>query len=193
MIIAIRRLAATAPLPFLLMASLYAQQDRISARIDDTRRVTLRGNVNPLARPEFDQGAVDSSFNLRGIMLVLKPSAAQQSAMRQLLEEQQDQTSPNYHKWLTPQQYADRFGASAADIAKIAAWLKSEGFTVDEVANGRNWIRFSGAAAQVKSSFQTVLHRYNVNGEKHFANATEPAIPAALQDIVGGIRGLNDF
>src|SRR5208283_5912660 len=43
------------------------------------------------------------------------------------------------------------------------------------------------------TSFQTQLHRYNVNGEKHVANATEPAIPAALQDIVGGIRGLNDF
>ncbi|MGA2599230.1 MAG: protease pro-enzyme activation domain-containing protein, partial [Bryobacteraceae bacterium] len=193
MITVIRRLITTAPLPFLLMASLYAQQDRISARIDDTRRVTLRGNVNPLARPEFDQGAVDPSFNLRGIMLVLKQSATQQSAINQLLEQQQDQTSPKYHKWLTPQQYADQFGMSPSDIAKITAWLKSEGFTVDEVANGRNWIRFSGTAAQVKSSFETELHRYIVNGEQHFANATEPAIPAALQDIVGGIRGLDDF
>jgi uncharacterized protein (TIGR03437 family) len=190
---AIRRLAATTSLPFLLMAGLYAQQDRISARIDDTRRVTLRGNVNPFARPEFDQGAVDTSFNLRGMMLVLKQSAAQQSALNQLLEEQRDQASPKYHKWLTPQQYGDQFGTSPSDIAKITAWLKSEGFTVGEVANGRNWIRFSGTAAQVKTSFQTELHRYNVNGEQHFANATEPAIPAALQDIVGGIRGLNDF
>ncbi len=130
MITAIRRLAATAPLPFLLMASLYAQQDRILARIDDTRRVVLRGNVSPLALPEFDRGAVDRSFNLRGMMLVLKQSAAQQSAMNQLLDEQRDQSSPKYHKWLTPQQYADQFGASPSDIAKITAWLKTESFTV---------------------------------------------------------------
>ena len=190
---AIRRVIATAPLPFLLMATLYAQQDRISARIDDTNRVTLHGNVNPLAQPRFDQGAVPPSLNLRGMMLVLKPSDAQQAALDQFLAEQQNPSSPNYHKWLTPQQYADRFGASQSDIAKITAWLQSQGFTVDSVANGRNWVRFSGSAGQVKNSFQTELHRYVVNGETHFANATEPTIPAALQNIVVGIRGLNDF
>ena len=146
-----------------------------------------------MARPEFDQGAVDPSFHAQGMTLLLKQSAAQQTALQQLLAEQQDPGSPNYHKWLTPQQYADRFGISQTDVDKINAWLQSEGFTIDDVANGRNWVGFSGTAGQVRNSFRTELHRYNVNGEMHVANAAQPSIPAALQDIVAGIRGLNDF
>jgi uncharacterized protein (TIGR03437 family) len=113
--------------------------------------------------------------------------------LQQLLEEQQNPSSPNYHKWLTPEQYADRFGVTQTDIDKITAWLTSQGFTVNSVARGRTWMTFSGTAAQIRSAFQTQLHRYNVNGKSHYANATAPSLPAALQDVVASIRGLNDF
>ncbi len=61
------------------------------------------------------------------------------------------------------------------------------------MARGRNWISFNGTAAQVQSAFGTEIHSYNVNGELHYANATAPAIPAAMRGIVTGIRGLHDF
>src|ERR1700738_1693294 len=142
---AFRRLAAISPILFLFVASLHAQQEsRITGRIDRAQRAVLRGNINPMARPEFDQGAVDPSSRARGMTLLLKQSAAQQTALQQLLAEQQDPGSPNYHKWLTPQQYAERFGISQTDIDKINAWLQSEGFHVDDIANGRNWVAFSG-------------------------------------------------
>jgi uncharacterized protein (TIGR03437 family) len=124
---------------------------------------------------------------------MLKPSAAQQADLSQLLQAQQDPTSPSYHQWLTPEQYADRFGASAADLAKITAWLESQGFTVGYVARARNFVSFSGTAQQVSNAFHTQIHRYNVNGVTHYANATDPSIPAALAGLVSVIRGLNDF
>ena len=114
-------------------------------------------------------------------------------ALTQLVAEQQDRRSPNYRKWLTPEQWADRFGLSHGDIQKLTAWLKSQGFTVLNVARGRNWITFSGTAAQVQSAFGTEIHRYNVGGEMHVANASAPKIPAALSGIVAGLRGLDDF
>jgi uncharacterized protein (TIGR03437 family) len=64
---------------------------------------------------------------------------------------------------------------------------------VDTVARGRNWIQFSGSAAQVLHSFRTEIHRYNVNGVMHYANAAEPSIPAPFSEVVSGIRGLHDF
>src|ERR1700688_4152469 len=92
--------------------ALLAQPNRIAARIDDSRRVVLNGSLHPKAQPQYDQGPVDRSLQIGYITLMLKPSASQQSTLEQLLQEQQDRSSPNYHRWLTPQQFGDWFGVS---------------------------------------------------------------------------------
>lgn len=173
--------------------SLYGQADRVRAAIDNSQRVTLRGFVHPAAKAANDTGVVPDSFTLPSLTLAFQPSAAQQSQLDTLLAQQQDPNSPNYHQWLTPEQFADQFGASADDLSKVKQWLTTQGFQVSAVARGRDFIQFSGTAGQVKSAFHTEIHRYAVNGETHYANASEPTIPAALSTLVSGIRGLNDF
>jgi len=173
--------------------ALLAQPDRIATRIDSSQSVVLTGRVPRQATAQNDAGPVEASFPLPGITLMLKPSAAQQTDLNQLLLAQQDSTSPNYRQWLTPEQYADRFGVSTGDLAKITAWLESEGFTVGYTARGRNFVSFSGTAQQASNAFHTQIHRYTASGETHYANATNPSIPAALAGVVSGIRGLNDF
>lgn len=175
------------------LASAAAQQDRISSDVDINQTVVLNGNVSPLAQAQNDLGPIDPSTSLAGMRILFKPSAAQSAALKQLLAQQQNPASPNYHKWLTPEQYANRFGLSSRDIAKVVQWLESQGFNVTEVAHGRGWVVFSGSAAQVQSAFHTELHRYSVNGETHFSNSTAPSIPTALMGVVSGFRGLNDF
>ena len=61
------------------------------------------------------------------------------------------------------------------------------------MARGRNWIGFSGTTGQIKAAFHTEIHRYITGGETHYANASDPAIPAALAPVVSLIRGLDDF
>src|SRR4029077_14889472 len=186
-------------LPAVLIASLFssssdaAVQDRIASSLTNGQTVTLRGSVHRRALPQFDQGPVDPAMRMGTITLMTSPTAAQQRALTHLLAQQQDPKSANYHKWLTPEQYADRFGMSSNDMQKMAAWLKAKGFTVMDMARGRNWISFTGTAAQVNSAFGTEIHRYNLNGELHYANATSPLIPAALMGVVVGMRGLHDF
>lgn len=170
-----------------------APADRISGPIDSNQKITLPGHIHPLARREYDQGPVEPTFPVSSITLVMAPSPSQQSALEQLLAEQQDRTSANYHKWLTPEQYADRFGLSQNDVNKITLWLQSQGFTVLRTARGRNEVIFSGTAAQIRTAFNTEIHRYNVNGEQHIANASLVDVPAALSGIVTGIRGLTSF
>jgi uncharacterized protein (TIGR03437 family) len=170
----------------------FAQPNRISTRIDNTRTVILPGRVHPLATAANDVGAVDASLPLF-LTLQLKPSAAQQAGVEQLLHQQQNPASASFHQWLTPEQYADQFGSSAGDTGQIAAWLASQGFTVDEVARSRTFVMFHGTAGQVQSAFGASLHQYRVDGVLHYANANNPTIPAALSGVVAGIRGLNDF
>lgn len=174
-------------------ATLHAQPDRINGPIDNSKTVELPGGTTPRARPQFDRGAVPASFSMPGMTLELKPSASQQIALDQLLANQQNPASPEFHKWLTPEQYAGRFGASPGDIDRISVWLRSEGFTVQQVARSRTWIQFSGTAGQVERAFHTPIHQFLENGQVHYANTTNPSVPAALSGLVRGIRGLNNY
>lgn len=172
---------------------LFAQPDRIQGNIAGTRMLALEGSVHPLAIGESDRGAVDPGLTLPFLNLTLMKTSAQQVALDQLLREQQDPSSPNFHKWLTPEQFADRFGASRADITAIKLWLESEGFRVWNVARSRTWIQFSGTAAQVARTFGAEIHYFEGGGERHYANSSNPTIPGALASIVGAVYGLNDF
>lgn len=170
-----------------------AQPDRIAGRIDSSPSVPLARSLHRKALPQYDQGPVDPSFLLDYVTLVMAPSVSQQQALDQLLAQQQDRTSPNFHKWLTPEQYAARFGLSQNDMNKITAWLKSQGLQIVTVGGGRNSVVFSGTVGQIQSAFGTEIHHYDVNGEKHIANSTPVEVPAALGVVVTEIRGLTDF
>jgi subtilase family serine protease len=144
-------------------------------------------------RAENDMGPVEGSLKLENISLTFKLTQSQQAALTALLDQLQNPASPNFHKWLTPEQYADRFGLSQNDINQVAAWLEAQGFTVTQTARSRTWVSFSGTAAQVQAAFQTEIHNFSLNGETYYANATEPSVPSALADVVLGIRGLDNY
>ncbi len=166
---------------------------RITQAIDETQLVRLHGNVHPLARPEFDRGAVPSELPMQRMLLVLKRSVEQESALAQWMVDQQNAASLNYHKWLTPEQFGAQFGPADADIRTVTSWLQSHGFQVAKVSKGKIAIEFSGTAAQVSDAFHTEIHRFVVNGETHFANTSDPQIPAALTPVVHGLAALNNF
>lgn len=185
----------TAPLILTLLSSLSfsATADRIAGVIDSSRGVPLQKSLHPKAQSKYDEGPVEPSFQLHSMMLLMAPSASQQEALNTLGAELQDPKSPNYHKWLTPSQYAARFGLSLNDLSKITTWLKSQGFTIQAVGGGHNRLVFSGTAGAVRSAFKAEIHRYNVDGEEHFANSTPIQLPAALQGVVVGLLGVNNF
>ncbi len=169
------------------------QRDRVVAPIAGSPIVWLEGNVRPMFQPENDTGPVDGSLKLEYMSLAFKLTAVQQADLTALLAEQQDASSPNYRHWLTPEQYAGRFGLSVNDVSQVVAWLQAQGFQVIQTARGRNWVSFSGTAAQVQAAFHTEIHRFSVHGETYYANASEPAVPATLADVLLGIRGLDNY
>ncbi|MFZ0307560.1 MAG: protease pro-enzyme activation domain-containing protein [Candidatus Sulfotelmatobacter sp.] len=187
------QLAPNPPAPFFTQLPFAEPQDRITSFVDDEQTVTLRGNRHPLALPQYDAGAVSPDYPMDRMLLTLLPDDAQQSAIAQLLDAQHNPESPYYHQWLTPEQYGDRFGVSEDDAAQVTAWLQAHGMTVEEVTAGRGSIVFSGTAAQVESAFHTQIHTYKIGNEVHHANASDPAIPAAFAQVVGGVVSLHDF
>lgn len=170
--------------------SLSAQAQRV---INDADRVTLHGNTHPLARAEFDRGSANANLPMNHMIMLLSVRPSAQAELDQLLADQQNPDSPNFHKWLTPAEFGLRFGPTDQDIADATGWLKRSGFKIDEVANGRMWINFSGDVQKVERAFQTNIRQFEVNGKMHHANATDPSIPRAFTGLVQGVVSLNDF
>jgi hypothetical protein len=164
----------------------------ITQSVDESRLATLKGNVHPLARTEFDLGMAPASLPMQRMLLVLKRSPAQQAQLTKLLDEQQDKSSPNFHRWLTPESFGNQFGPSDEDIQTIKSWLQSHGFQVGST-KGRTVLEFSGSASQVEETFHTAIHKYVVEGQQHWANANDPQIPAALTSVIAGIDSLHNF
>jgi subtilase family serine protease len=159
----------------------------------NAQRTELFANVHPLAQSRYDAGAVPGSFKMLELKFVLRRSAAQEAALESLLSAQQKRGSRQYHQWLTPGQFGAQFGVGDQDLQAAKTWLQAQGFSVGDVPAGRGVLPFSGTAAQVEAAFQTPIHYFSINGVQHFANTANPQIPAALQPLVGGIRGLHDF
>jgi hypothetical protein len=165
----------------------------ITHEIDENQLVPLPHNTHRLARAEFDRGMAPANLPMNRMLLVLNRSADSQRSLDIFLRAQLDESSTQYHKWLTPQEFGQRFGAADADIAKVTSWLQSHGFVVGAVSNGRDLIEFSGTVDQVQQAFHTDIHRYVVKGKSHWANSSDPQIPAALSPLVAGVATLHNF
>jgi hypothetical protein len=180
-------------LPMLTFGQTVPKRSLITQSIDEANLTLLKGNTYPLARAEFDRGVAPLSLPMERMLLVLKRSPEQEAALGMLLDEQQDKSSPNFHKWLTPEQFGQQFGPSDEDIQTVTGWLQSHGFQVAKVAKGRTVIEFSGTAERVQEAFRTTIHKYVVDGAEHWANASDPQIPTALTPVVSGVASLHNF
>ena len=156
-------------------------------------RVTLAGNVHPMARAELDIGRLDSAVTLSGLSLFFRMPPERRALERRAVTQVQDPGSSRYHQWLSPEQYAAEFGATREDVARAAEWLASRGLSVDGPSRTGTRLRFQGTVAQIEQAFQTEMHEYRVRGQDHFAMSRAPSMPAELAGGVLGLHGLHDF
>ena len=165
----------------------------ITQEVDETRLVTLKGNTRPEANAINDRGAVADDFQMEHMLLQLQRPPEQEQALKQFIDQLHDPASPNFHRWLTAQEFGERFGLAQEDLNTITTWLQSHGFQVNVVYPSGMVIDFSGSAGQVREAFRTEIHTLEVNGVKHIANLSDPQIPAALAPAVAGVVSLHDF
>ena len=179
-------------------AAASALATRLTGPTDDTVRTLLSKTLHPLARVARDVGRADGDRVWHGLSVVFNVTPAAQADLDALLVAQQSRTSPDYHRWLTPEAYADRFGMSPSDLDAVGAWLTSHGLTVERTARSRTRLYFGGTTAQIERAFRTDLHRYvlpSSAGDAHAytAMSTAPSIPAAFASAVLDIHGVSDL
>ena len=180
----------------LFPATLAGQSQRqplITGRIDEAVRHTLAGNTRPEANRQNDRGAVEDGFPMEHMLLQLQRAPEQEDAVRKLVDDLHSASSPKFHQWLTAEDFGKNYAPAQEDVDKITGWLESHGFTVNMVYPSGMVIDFSGTASQVREAFHTSIHRFEVNGKLHIANASDPQIPAAFAPVVAGVVSMHDF
>jgi hypothetical protein len=166
---------------------------RITQQIDENNLVKLAGNTRPEANATNDRGAVADGFNVDHILLVLQRSSQQEEKVAAFIDSLNDRKSPNFHRWLTAEEFGARFGVAQQDIDTVRGWLESQGFHINQVYASHMMLDISGTAGQVREAFHTSMHNLEVNGEQHISNMSDPMIPAALAPVMKGIFSLHDF
>ena len=109
------------------------------------------------------------------------------------LAELQDKKSPNFHKYLTAEQWNARFAPSAADEQAVVDWLTANGMTVTKRYPNRLVVDAEGTAQVVEKAFAVQLNNYKLGAETEFSNDRDPVIPAHLSDILRSVGGLNSI
>ncbi len=173
----------------------YRARPVITGPIDESQLVTLTGNTTPAAlRASNDRGRVADDLMFDHLLVVLKPAPETEASLEKLIDAMHHQDSSEFHRWLTPQQFGERFGAAPQDRETIERWLESHGFAVNRAYQNGLMIDVAGTAGQIREAFQTEIHNLVLpNGEKHIANMSDPQIPAALAPAIEGIASLHDF
>ena len=165
----------------------------ITQNVDESKLVALGGNTRREANAKNDRGRVADDLVIDHLQLLLKRSPAQEQELEKLIDDLHDSSSPNFHHWLTSQQFGERFGLATQDRETIKNWLRSHGMKVNvEYTNGIV-IDFSGTAGQLRDAFHTEIHNLEVKGVRHIANTSDPKIPAALAPAIQGIVALHNF
>lgn len=172
-------------------AQLSTAVPRIAGPVDESTLTQVRGTIPGLARAEFDRGEASPSTAMSSVRLLFSRTPEQQAALDTLMADQIDPTSPNYHHWITPQEFGRRFGPADSDVAAVTAWLQSHGLQVDELPAGRTDISFSGTVSQIQEAFRTPIHTFERNGVQFLSNTRDPQIPAAIAPVIATVAQMN--
>jgi subtilase family serine protease len=112
--------------------------------------------------------------------------------LQDLMAAQQNPASPQYHKWLTPQEFGNRFGRLPQEYAQLKEWLRSTGLRVSHQWPNRLQMTVEGPAEAVERAFDVQLDEYQLDDEVGFAANRLPSVPMTFS-FIKGISGLHSF
>jgi hypothetical protein len=176
-----------ASIPSFVTTKLLAQRSNIASRA-----FTALSATDTEATLPMDAGPLPTSQTVT-ITMRLAQTPARSAALDQFLASVITKSSSDYHKWLTPQQFAASYGSTEDQIATVTTWAQSQGLSVGAISPAKTRIILSGTADQVQRAFAVSLHRYVVSGTARFANSSAPSVPLTIAPMIVGVSGLDDL
>jgi len=126
------------------------------------------------------------------LRLVLTIQAPHMPEEEQFIKELVTKGSPNFHKFLTLDQWNARFGPSVQSEQAVVDWAESVGLTVTKRYSDRLIVDVEGTAGTIEKAFGVTINNYQVGDEVDFSNDRDPIIPANLSGILSFVTGLSN-
>ena len=153
---------------------------------------------SPIGRPA--KAVVNGSAQLAGpyrdtpmlrLAFALKPPKLDEE--RQLIAQLHDKKSPEFHHFLTAEQWNARFAPSAEDEQKLVDWLQSEGMTITQRYPNRLLVDVEAPVTTIEQALTIKINNYTAGNASFFSNDKAPALRADLNDVVWAVLGLNSL
>ncbi len=125
------------------------------------------------------------------LVFALKPPHLEEE--EEFLRQLQDPESPQFHQYLSEEQWNQRFAPSAEDEQAVVAWAQSQGFTITQRYPNRLLVDVEAPSAVIERALDVTLNSYQMAGEAYFSNDRDPSLPAHLVGTVHSVMGLNNI
>lgn len=121
------------------------------------------------------------------VIIGLQQTAQQKVDEQAFLNGLTDRSSPDFHQFLTSQEWNVRFGASNQEVAAVTQWLSNAGFTnINLLQAGGDLLQFNGTAGLFENAFDISINNYVVNGKTCQASPDNQSVPSNIASLVGG-------
>lgn len=171
---------------FVIAALAGAMIATIAAGRGDPTMVPLAGNHPIEAERNAAVGDADPD---RMLAMEIRSALRNRARLERLLVDLHRPSAPDYHRWLKPGEFEQRFGARSADIAAVTKWLRDEGFAIE--ATGEGYIRFEGTVAQAEHAFAVKIRKFG-DGSL-FGHTDDPLVPREFAGIIGAVLGMDNL
>ena len=150
----------------------------------------LRGHIPAAVSQLQPLGLLSATNHLK---LAIGLPLPNERALDNLLNEIYDPASPNFHQYLTPEQFAERFGPTVEDYQALAGFMTANGLTVTMSHPNRVVLDVSGSVADIERVFHVTLRTYQHPSESRtfYAPDVEPSIDLAIPVL--HVSGLDDY
>jgi subtilase family serine protease len=128
------------------------------------------------------------------IPMVISLEPPDEAAISREVSELYDPGSANFHQWLTPQAFGQRFGRSQDEIQQTADWIRSHGLEISQIWPNNLSIMFRGTVDAVQQAFGVTISQYRdeTDGRTFYSNDQPPVLPEGLRAITSDLLGLNN-
>lgn len=99
---------------------------------------------------------------------------------------------PNEREYVSPEEFEAAYGACPEDIHRVMEFAGKAGLHLGAVCPRKRTVKLSGTVTAINAAFGVKLEHFRVEDRTHLGHLGPAHVPAALEEIVLAVLGLDD-
>jgi subtilase family serine protease len=150
----------------------------------------ISGNTPGFVAKATDLGSVDPNTVI-SVTVWLK--LHNENQLDNLVAQQHQRGSKQYHKWISQDQFNTSFGPTSQELKSVQNYLNAKGLSTVFVAENNMFVKVQGTVANIQNAFHVQIHKYNFSGQTYRSNKADPSVNGASGGHIAAITGMDDY